>query len=57
MPSELTINLNTEILSTVIKGNLSDFYNQSLTPEVINRLTAQLIESIDLFINKNDKDN
>lgn len=51
--AELNINLNN--LSSMIKGDLSAFYNQPLTADIINTITQQLIESINTYINKQDR--
>ncbi|CEG60994.1 protein of unknown function [Legionella micdadei] len=54
MTDQNNIKINKDILSSVIKGNLSDYYNQPLTPDNINVIAQQLIESIDNFINKKE---
>lgn len=54
--AEITIKFNPQNLSNVIKGDLSAFYNQHLTADIINTITQQLIESINTYINKRDRE-
>lgn len=49
------ITLNTENLTTLLRSNISCHLNKTLTQELMNELTAQIIESIDYFINKSDE--
>jgi hypothetical protein len=37
-------------LSNVIRGSLVGFYNQPLTPDLINKVTGELSESIYLYL-------
>jgi len=46
------IKLNTESLTTLLRSNMSCHMNKTLTQELMEQLTAQIIESIDYFINK-----
>lgn len=48
------IKLNAESLTTLLRSNISCHLNKNLTQELMNELTAQIIESIDYFINKTD---
>lgn len=48
---EMQIKINADTLSTVIKGNLSDFYNQTLTSEIVDSLTKRLVENFEKFLN------
>lgn len=49
------IKLNTESLTTLLRSNISCHMNKTLTQELMEQLTAQIIESIDYFINKGDE--
>jgi hypothetical protein len=49
------ISLNTESLTTLLRSNISCHMNKTLTQELMEQLTAQIIESIDYFINKSDE--
>ena len=49
------IKLNTESLTTLLRSNISCHMNKTLTQELMEQLTAQIIESIDYFINKSDE--
>lgn len=48
------IKLNTESLTTLLRSNISCHMNKTLTQELMEQLTAQIIESIDYFINKSE---
>lgn len=43
-------NNNQESLANVIRGSLTGYYNQILTPEIIDKLTYSLLESIELYM-------
>jgi hypothetical protein len=45
------IKLNTESLTTLLRSNISCHMNKTLTQELIDTLTKQIIESIDFFLN------
>lgn len=49
---QVTVKLNTESLTTLLRSNISCHLNKPLTQELMNELVAQIIESIDYFINK-----
>jgi len=49
------IKLNTESLTTLLRSNISCHMNKTLNQELMEQLTAQIIESIDYFINKGDE--
>jgi hypothetical protein len=49
------IKLNTESLTTLLRSNISCHMNKTLNQELMEELTAQIIESIDYFINKSDE--
>lgn len=49
------INLNAESLTTLLRSNISCHMNKTLTQELMEQLTAQIVESIDYFINKSDE--
>jgi hypothetical protein len=49
------IKFNTESLTTLLRSNISCHMNKTLTQELMEQLTAQIIESIDYFINKSDE--
>ena len=51
----IEISLNQDSLSTLIRGNLSSFYNQIMSVEVIDLLTKQLLESINNFVTKEEE--
>jgi CYTH domain-containing protein len=48
------LSLNTEKFTTLVRSNLSCHMNKTLTQELMEQLAAQIVESIDYFINKND---
>lgn len=48
------ININAESLTTLLRSNISCHMNKTLTQELMEQLTAQIVESIDYFINKSD---
>lgn len=52
----LTITLNPESLTTLLKSNISCHLNKPLTQELIDTLTQQIVDSIDYFINKRDEE-
>jgi hypothetical protein len=54
-PPTLRLTLNTEKLTTLIRSNISCHMNKTLNQELMELLTAQIIESIDYFINKSDE--
>ena len=45
------ISLNTESLTTLLRSNISCHMNKILTQELMEQLTAQIVESIDFFLN------
>ena len=49
------ININAESLTTLLRSNISCHMNKTLTQELMEQLTAQIVESIDYFINKSDE--
>jgi hypothetical protein len=49
---EIQIKINSDILSGLIKSNLSCYNNKSLNQELIDTITNQIIDSIDYFLNK-----
>lgn len=49
------ISLNTESLTTLLRSNISCHLNKTMTQELMNELVAQIIESIDYFINKTEE--
>lgn len=51
----VTIKLNTESLTTLLRSNLCCHVNKPLTQELIDTLTQQIVESIDFFVNKVDE--
>jgi hypothetical protein len=51
MTEEITITLNAERLSTLLRSNISCHVNKPLTQDLIDTLTQQIIDSIDYFIN------
>ena len=53
--TKVKIKLNTESLTKLLRSNLSCHMNKILTQESMEQLTAQIIESIDYFINKSDE--
>jgi len=55
MTEEITITVNAEKLSTLLRSNISCHANKPLTQELIDILTKQIVESIDYFINKGDE--
>lgn len=52
--SSVAIQVNLDRLSNVIKSNLVGFYNQPLTPDIIETLTQQIAETVNEFLNKAD---
>lgn len=53
--NEIKIKLNTESLTKLLRSNISCHVNKNLTQELMEQLTAQIVESIDFFINKSDE--
>lgn len=53
--SAIKLTLNTESLIPLLRSNLSCHMNKVMTQEVLEQLTAQIVESIDYFINKTDE--
>lgn len=45
------IKLNTESLTTLLRSNIACHMNKTLTQELMEQLTVQIIESIDFFLN------
>lgn len=56
MTDELKIMLDNESLGTLLRSNLSCFMGKTITQELLNELTVQIIESIDYFLNKKEQD-
>ncbi len=54
---DIRITINSTQLATLIKSNISCHTNKALTPELIDELVTQIIDSVDYFLNKKDKDN
>lgn len=52
--TKVKIKLNTESLTTLLRSNISCHMNKTLTQELMEQLTAQIVESIDYYINKSD---
>jgi len=44
--------LNAENLSTLLRSNLSCFMAKTITSELLDEITLQIIESIDYFLNQ-----
>jgi hypothetical protein len=55
MEEIVKIKLNTESLTTLLRSNISCHLNKNMTQEIMEQLTAQIIESINYFINKSDE--
>ncbi len=54
MNNPVSIKLNTESLTQLLRSNLSCHVNKALTQELIDTLTMQIVESIEFFVNKED---
>ena len=52
---QLQITVNGVLLGNLIKNNLSCHANKPLTQELIEQITAQIVESVDYFLNKRDE--
>lgn len=52
MADELRVMLNNETLKTLLRSNLSCYVNKTITSEILEDMTKQIIESIDYFLNK-----
>ncbi len=53
-PVTLKISLDNEKLTTLLRSNISCHLNKTLNQELMEQLTAQIVESIDYFINKSE---
>ena len=51
MTDHVDITINTETLGSVIKSNISCHVNKTLTQELIDDLSKQIVESINYFLN------
>lgn len=51
---ESRIKLDNDLLSTLLRSNLSCYLGKSMNQDVLNDMTVQIIESIDYFVNKKD---
>lgn len=49
------IKLNAQNLTELLKSNMACHLNKSLTPELMDELVTQIIDSIEYFINKNEE--
>ena len=47
--------LNVELLTTIIRGTLSSFHNSIMSPDNIDLLVKVLANSLDDFVEKEDK--
>jgi hypothetical protein len=54
MTDKLSIKLNEESLASIIKSNLSCHHSKTLTQELIEEISKQIIETIDYFINNSN---
>jgi hypothetical protein len=55
-PSRIVkISLDADSFTTLLRSNISCYMNKTLTQELMEQLTAQIVESIDYFINKSDE--
>lgn len=52
MSNELKIKLDPMSLATLLRSNLSCFMGKTITQELLNELTLQIIDSISFFINQ-----
>jgi len=52
--SAINIQFNMERLGNVVKSNLVQFYGEPLTPDLIEKLTARIAETVNEFINYTD---
>ncbi len=50
-PLELYLRFNFDKLSALIRGGLSEYYNHTITAEVMESLTHKLIEDIEKLMN------
>jgi hypothetical protein len=50
--NNLNITLNADSLSTLLRSNLSCFMAKTITSELLDEITEQIIESIDYFLNR-----
>lgn len=58
MTNELKISINDEALSTLLRSNLSSHLGQIISQELLNKMTIEIVESINYFLNKqNDEKN
>lgn len=55
MTDEINMTLNTESLATLLRSNLCCHVGKTLTQEILNEVTVQIIESLDYFLNKKDE--
>lgn len=56
MTEEIRIKLDNESLGTLLRSNLSCHMGKNITQELLTELAAQIIESIDYFINNKNVD-
>lgn len=52
MTDELKIMLDNDSLSTLLRSNLSCHLGKTITQELLNEITHQIIESIHFFLNQ-----
>ncbi len=50
-----TLVINNDALSALIKSNIACYFNKSLTQELIDTLTKQIVDSIDYFIDSTNE--
>jgi hypothetical protein len=55
MTDELKIMLDNESLGTLLRSNLSCYLGKTITQDVLNDITGQIIDSIDYFLNKKNE--
>lgn len=55
MGGEIRIMLNDESLATLLRSNLCCYIGKIMTQESLNEITAQIIESMNYFLNKKEE--
>lgn len=46
---------NKDVLETIIRNNLSCYYDKPLTNDLIKVITQQIVDSIDYILSKNNE--
>jgi hypothetical protein len=54
MSEEMRIMLDNHTLAILLRSNLSCYVNKVITPEILDEMTSQIIESIEYFLSRTE---